>query len=110
MESQLQPDRLDVLRARSAPAVAGRLREITTRLQVPFVFKASFDKANRSAAQSFRGPGLAEGLKVLEAVRATFGFSDEVMAQLARNSVTASFLPEGQKTGLLSEIDAWVAT
>jgi hypothetical protein len=45
-----------------------------------------------------------------EALRATFGFSDEVMAQLARNSVTASFLPEGRKAGLLSEIDAWVAT
>ena len=45
-----------------------------------------------------------------EALRATFGFSDEVMARLARNSVTASFLPEGRKTGLLSEIDAWIAT
>ena len=45
-----------------------------------------------------------------EALRATFGFSDDVMARLARNSVTASFLPEGRKTGLLSEIDAWIAT
>jgi adenosine deaminase len=45
-----------------------------------------------------------------EALRATFGFSDEVMARLARNSVTASFLSEGRKTGLLSEIDAWIAT
>jgi adenosine deaminase len=45
-----------------------------------------------------------------EAVRATFGFSDEVLARLARNSVTASFLPDGRKTGLLSEIDAWIAT
>jgi adenosine deaminase len=45
-----------------------------------------------------------------EAVRATFGFSDEMMAGLARNSVTASFLPEGRKTELLSEIDAWLAT
>ena len=45
-----------------------------------------------------------------EALRATFGFSDEVMARLARNSVTASFLPEVRKTGLLSEIDAWIAT
>jgi adenosine deaminase len=45
-----------------------------------------------------------------EILRATFGFSDEVMSQLARNSVTASFLPEERKMGLLSEIDAWIAT
>jgi adenosine deaminase len=45
-----------------------------------------------------------------EAVRTTFGFSDEVMAQLARNSVTASFLPGERKRRLLSEIDAWTAT
>jgi adenosine deaminase len=45
-----------------------------------------------------------------EALRTTFGFSDEVMARLARNSVTASFLPEGRKAGLLREIDAWIAT
>ena len=45
-----------------------------------------------------------------EALRATFGFSDEVVARLARNSVTASFLPEERQTGLLSEIDAWIAT
>ena len=45
-----------------------------------------------------------------EAVRATFGFSDEVMADLARNSVTASFLPDERKRELLGEIDAWIAT
>jgi adenosine deaminase len=45
-----------------------------------------------------------------EILQATFGFSDEVMARLARNSVTASFLPEERKTGLLREIDAWMAT
>ena len=53
--------------------VAGHLREVTTALGVPFVFKASFDKANRSSATSFRGPGLAQGLKALEAVRNRFG-------------------------------------
>jgi len=52
---------------------AGRLREITTRLGMPFVFKASFDKANRSSASSFRGPGLAQGLKILEGARSRFG-------------------------------------
>jgi len=53
--------------------IAGRLREITSRLAVPFVFKASFDKANRSSGASYRGPGLEAGLKVLEGVRRAFG-------------------------------------
>jgi len=50
--------------------VAGRLREITARLGVPFIFKASFDKANRSSGSSFRGPGIEAGLKALARVRA----------------------------------------
>ena len=53
--------------------IAGRLAEITTRLSIPFVFKASFDKANRSSAASFRGPGIEGGLKVLDAVRRALG-------------------------------------
>ncbi|HEX9139878.1 MAG TPA: 3-deoxy-8-phosphooctulonate synthase [Steroidobacteraceae bacterium] len=53
--------------------VAGQLREITRALKVPFIFKASFDKANRSSAKSFRGPGIAAGLKILESVRREFG-------------------------------------
>ncbi|MBM4216763.1 MAG: 3-deoxy-8-phosphooctulonate synthase, partial [Gammaproteobacteria bacterium] len=53
--------------------VAGRMREITARLGVPYVFKASFDKANRSSRSSFRGPGLEAGLKVLEGIRSKFG-------------------------------------
>jgi 2-dehydro-3-deoxyphosphooctonate aldolase (KDO 8-P synthase) len=53
--------------------IAGRLAEITTRLNIPFVFKASFDKANRSSATSFRGPGIEGGLKVLDAVRRALG-------------------------------------
>jgi 2-dehydro-3-deoxyphosphooctonate aldolase (KDO 8-P synthase) len=52
--------------------VAGRLCEITTALRMPFVFKASFDKANRSSGSSFRGPGMAQGLKILEGVRRQF--------------------------------------
>jgi 2-dehydro-3-deoxyphosphooctonate aldolase (KDO 8-P synthase) len=50
--------------------LAGRLREITSRRSVPFVFKASYDKANRTSGRSFRGPGLDEGLRVLAAVKA----------------------------------------
>jgi 2-dehydro-3-deoxyphosphooctonate aldolase (KDO 8-P synthase) len=53
--------------------VAGRLKELTGQLGIPFVFKASFDKANRSSKDSFRGPGLEGGLKILEGVRAKFG-------------------------------------
>jgi 2-dehydro-3-deoxyphosphooctonate aldolase (KDO 8-P synthase) len=51
--------------------LAAALVEVTRRVGVPFVFKASFDKANRTAGRSFRGPGLAEGLRVLAAVKAT---------------------------------------
>jgi 2-dehydro-3-deoxyphosphooctonate aldolase (KDO 8-P synthase) len=53
--------------------IAGRLKEITARLKIAFVFKASFDKANRSSAASFRGPGIAAGLKVLDDVRRAVG-------------------------------------
>jgi 2-dehydro-3-deoxyphosphooctonate aldolase (KDO 8-P synthase) len=53
--------------------IAGRLKEITTRLAIPFVFKASYDKANRSSSKSFRGPGIDEGLKILSDVRRAVG-------------------------------------
>jgi 2-dehydro-3-deoxyphosphooctonate aldolase (KDO 8-P synthase) len=48
---------------------AGRLKEITSRLGVPFIFKSSFDKANRSSRSSFRGPGMEEGLRILSEVK-----------------------------------------
>ncbi len=53
--------------------IAGRLKEITTRLGIPFIFKASYDKANRSSRASFRGPGIEAGLKVLDDVRRAIG-------------------------------------
>src|ERR1700681_1163210 len=53
--------------------IAGRLKEITTRLGIPFIFKASYDKANRSSRTSFRGLGLEAGLKVLDDVRRVIG-------------------------------------
>lgn len=53
----------------SALAVAGRLKEITSALAIPFIYKSSFDKANRSSHDSPRGPGLEEGLRILERVR-----------------------------------------
>jgi 2-dehydro-3-deoxyphosphooctonate aldolase (KDO 8-P synthase) len=48
---------------------AGKLKELTTRLGVPFIFKSSFDKANRSSRSSFRGPGIEEGLRILAEVK-----------------------------------------
>ncbi|MCY4042186.1 MAG: 3-deoxy-8-phosphooctulonate synthase [Gammaproteobacteria bacterium] len=45
------------------------LKRITERLNIPFIYKSSFDKANRSSHESFRGPGLDEGLRILDAVR-----------------------------------------
>jgi len=53
--------------------IAGRMREITSRLGIPYIFKASYDKANRSSRASFRGPGLEDGLKVLAQVRRAVG-------------------------------------
>lgn len=52
--------------------VAGRFVEVTTALGIPYVFKASFDKANRSSISSFRGPGLEKGLQVLADVKSRY--------------------------------------
>ena len=54
-------------------SVAERLKGIADRLGILFIFKSSFDKANRSSGTSFRGPGLDEGLRILEKVRAEIG-------------------------------------
>jgi len=53
--------------------VAGRLKELTARLGIPFVFKSSYDKANRSSAKSYRGPGIEAGLQVLAEVKRQVG-------------------------------------
>jgi len=52
---------------------AGKLKEITAKLGIPFIFKSSFDKANRTSATSFRGPGLEEGLRILAEVKKQIG-------------------------------------
>ena len=52
---------------------AGKLKEITAKLGIPFIFKSSFDKANRSSHKSFRGPGMDEGLRILEKVKDQVG-------------------------------------
>ena len=53
--------------------VAGHLKEVCGRLGIPYIFKASYDKANRSSGKSFRGLGLESGLKILDSVRAQIG-------------------------------------
>jgi 2-dehydro-3-deoxyphosphooctonate aldolase (KDO 8-P synthase) len=53
--------------------IAASLKRTCARLRIPFVFKASYDKANRTSGRSFRGPGLAAGLKILATVRAKIG-------------------------------------
>lgn len=53
--------------------VAGQLKEITSALGIPFIFKSSFDKANRSSGSTFRGPGMDKGLEILAKVRQQLG-------------------------------------
>ena len=55
-----------------AMTVASRMKEITEKLELPYVFKSSYDKANRSSIHSFRGPGLDRGLRILEEVKDKF--------------------------------------
>ena len=54
-------------------SIAHTLKDLAERLRIPLVFKASFDKANRTSGKSFRGPGLEEGLKTLAAVKGATG-------------------------------------
>lgn len=65
---------MNVLESRDlAMQVAETYARVTEKLGIPWVFKASFDKANRSSLHSFRGPGLDEGLRIFEEVKSTFG-------------------------------------
>ncbi|MGE0799570.1 MAG: 3-deoxy-8-phosphooctulonate synthase [Lautropia sp.] len=65
---------INVLESRELALTAAEAYcRITAKLGIPYVFKASFDKANRSSIHSFRGPGLDEGLKILDEVKRTFG-------------------------------------
>ncbi|MGH8240284.1 MAG: 3-deoxy-8-phosphooctulonate synthase [Steroidobacteraceae bacterium] len=69
---------------------AGKLKELTARLGIPFIFKSSFDKANRSSQKSYRGPGMEEGLRILSEVKRQLGLAvltdvheDTPMAEVA---------------------------
>lgn len=64
---------MNVLESRDlAMTIAEHYVEVTQKLNIPYVFKASFDKANRSSVSSYRGPGLDEGLKIFEEIKSTF--------------------------------------
>ncbi|WP_019025932.1 3-deoxy-8-phosphooctulonate synthase [Colwellia piezophila] len=64
---------MNVLESRDlAMRIAEHYVEVTQKLGIPYVFKASFDKANRSSVNSYRGPGLDEGLKIFEEIKSTF--------------------------------------
>jgi 2-dehydro-3-deoxyphosphooctonate aldolase (KDO 8-P synthase) len=71
--------------------VAGQLKEITSELGIPFIFKSSFDKANRTSVSGFRGPGMEEGLKVLSEVKRQLGVPvlTDVHEYTPLNEVTA---------------------
>ena len=53
--------------------VAGKLKEHTGKLGMPYIFKGSFDKANRTSGKSYRGPGMEEGLRILSSVKKKIG-------------------------------------
>ncbi|QHJ10153.1 2-dehydro-3-deoxyphosphooctonate aldolase [Paraglaciecola mesophila] len=64
---------MNVLESRDmAMRIAEHYKEITTKLGIPYVFKASFDKANRSSVNSYRGPGMDKGLEIFAEIKATF--------------------------------------
>lgn len=64
---------MNVLESRElALEIAAQYKEITTQLGIPYIFKASFDKANRSSINSFRGPGLLKGLEILAEIKETY--------------------------------------
>lgn len=64
---------MNVLESRDlAMQIAEKYVDVTQKLGIPYVFKASFDKANRSSLHSYRGPGLDEGLKILQEIKQTF--------------------------------------
>ena len=65
---------MNVLESRDlAMTVAEKYVEVTSKLGIPYIFKASFDKANRSSIASYRGPGMEEGLKIFQEIKETFG-------------------------------------
>ena len=82
--------------------IAGHLKETTDKLEMPFIFKASFDKANRTSVTAFRGPGLTEGLKVLAEIKKEFGIP--ILSDVHR----ISELPEAARVLDIIQIPAFL--
>ena len=72
--------------------IAERLAEMASKMEIPLIFKASYDKANRTSIKSFRGPGLHEGLKTLDAVVSQVGPTATISPTL--DAFHAAFDPE----------------
>ncbi|XP_015159798.1 2-dehydro-3-deoxyphosphooctonate aldolase 1 isoform X2 [Solanum tuberosum] len=81
--------------------MAKHLKNITSKLGLKFVFKSSFDKANRTSSKSFRGPGLAEGLKILEKVKTIY---DVPIVTDVHESIQTDLLVAAAKTGKVINI------
>ena len=72
-ESMILMGGMNVLESRDlAMEIAEKFKEVTDKININYVFKGSFDKANRSSINSFRGPGMEEGLKILQEISTTF--------------------------------------
>jgi len=91
---------MNVLESRDlALKIAEHYVKVTSDLNIPYVFKASFDKANRSSINSYRGPGIDEGLKIFEEIKKTFNIPiitdvhEPEQAQLAADVVDIIQLP-----------------
>ncbi|CAN6465474.1 unnamed protein product [Victoria cruziana] len=82
-------------------AMARRIKDITSKVGLELVFKSSFDKANRTSSKSFRGPGLEEGLKILEKVKATF---DLPIVTDVHETAQTDLLVAAAKTGRIVNI------
>ena len=70
--------------------IADVLKQLAERLDLPLIFKASFDKANRTSGKSFRGPGLHEGLKTLDAVKRRTGLPVSVVRAASAGSASVT--------------------
>ena len=85
---------MNVLESRDmAMRVCEHYVEVTNKLNVPYVFKASFDKANRSSIHSYRGPGMEEGLKIFQELKSTFGVHEIYQCQPVAEVVDVIQLP-----------------
>src|SRR5207237_2590749 len=78
--------------------VAGELKRMTSELGIPFVFKSSYDKANRSSGKSYRGPGMEQGLEILAKVRKSIGVPVLTDVHTQEDVPTVAAIVDGRQT------------